>query len=148
MSKWFSDDVVIPHNSNHMEQSTRNANYMPQQSCDRTRLAPRRLKQQHTNVFSRLSPSSCARMRVGSREPWRRVMGARGCISCRQPFASEHPVMSPGWRTGDTARVERVWMADRCVLGLLTDGKACRLHCAIFSRELVCRFSDAGPGKL
>ena len=39
-------------------------------------------------------------------------------------------------------------MADHCVLGLLTDGKACRLRWAIFSHKLACRFSDVGPGEL
>lgn len=33
-------------------------------------------------------------------------------------------------------------------VGVLTDGKACRLHQTIFSRGLVCRFGDAGPGEL
>lgn len=153
LSYWFQYQDIWKHTqplvsgaiilySNHTEQSTRSAKYMPRRSCDRTRLAPRKLKQHRTNVAR-------THKRVGGREPSEEGHGARGCTSCWRPFSSEHPVMSPGWRTrGRGYRGAGVNGRSLCFWGLLTDGKACRLHRAIFSCKLVCRFSDAGPGEL
>lgn len=139
----------IPHSSNHTGQSASNANRMPRQSCDRTRLAPRRLKQLGPLMFFygfiRL-PALAREQAAESHGGWSWGAWVHFLSTVVLLRASCNGFVAVGW--GPWLERSGCEWPIAVFLGLLTDGKACRLYWAIFSCKLVCRFSDAGPGEL
>lgn len=93
-------------------------------------------------MFPHIPPSLSA---FGKAESHTRGGGRVEASSCRRPFSSEWAVMSPDCESEHVLEGSWCEWTIAVFLGLLTDGKARRLHWAIFSCELVCRFSDAGP---